>query len=217
MQGNIRHHLADDAAYILAPLNLAAIDAGGHVSALASCNTAHIVSYMRIAYSPSVGTALDYSGGETDDAACISRYSIFGRILFFQNTVKGVFQTGYISGCQICIADRRIDCRRIFTAQQRTAVLPGNAAGILRSPYYTGNRAAGDCAAVGSGDAAYIAASCHDTGETAIFKRTVVFAHKTAHGILRSRRSDFPLNGQVFHGTAAFDSTEQTVDRITLR
>ena len=218
LQGDVRGHLAHDAAHVLAALDGAVVDAAGHVAVLPPGHAAHIVAHMGITHGAAVGAALDDTGGVAGNAAGIGGNGVFrhlslGNILTFQDAVHGVFQVFQIGGTDVRLIQGGIHRRHVCAAEQGACVLPGNAAGELLAPHYAGRGAVRHHAAffVPAHDAAHGVLTDDGAGIAAVFNAAVVDAGHTAHLALGALRGSLTHQGKVPHHGPLLDLAEKAV------
>ena len=217
LQGDIRDHLAHDAAHVLAALDGAPVVAGGQIPILPAGDAAHVVAHVGIAHGAPVGAALDDAGGEARDAAGIRGDGGLGDLLPLEEAVEGTLQLLQLGGGDVLLGDGGIHGGPILTAEEGPGVLPGDAAGILGPPDDAGDAAVLDGALVVPGDAAHGGAAHHHAGEGAVFDAAGVLPGDAAHAALLAGGGDLRLHGEISHGGAGLDPAEKAVGGVALR
>ena len=212
LQGDVRGHLAHDAAHVLAALHLAAVDAACHVAVLAARDAAHVVAHMGIAHRAQVGAALQDAVGIARHAAGVGGDGVLLHVLPLQQGIDGALHVLQAGG-QVLLADGGVHRRLVGAVQHRSGVLSGDAAGKAGAPHHAGGLAQGDGTAglVLSGDATHIVAAHDDAGEGAVVNGTGVGTGDTAHLRLGAGGGNVAPDGQVLHHRAGLDAAEKAV------
>ena len=207
----IRLHLTDDAAHILAAVDHTVVGAEIHKAVAAARAAANVVAEVRVADRAAVDTGEQAAGGVAGDAAGIRG----GVPAFHCADGNKVGEGGGWVDAQIVKAERGIDICRIHAGgvdarAQRAEVIAGDAAGVAiggAAPRAVGAQPA---LLVAAGDAAHGTVALDDAEERALLQRAVVAADDAADKFLRAAGRDLPLDLERVDEGAALEREEKT-------
>ncbi len=178
--GDIRFRLPHNAAHVLAAIDSGVVHASGQIPALPSGHAAYIIPHMGITNHAVVDAALHHAAAQTSNAA--------GVAVAGEERVRSLHPLGgllqrYVREPGGVVRDAGVDLRAVGTLDQRSLVLPGDAAGRAAASDLPLYGTAGNFAAlpVHPGDAAHLTAPLDSSLEDAVLHRTPVHTHKAPH------------------------------------
>ena len=209
----MRLHLTDNAAHILAAVDHAVVGAEIHKAVAAARAAADVVAEVRVADRAAVDAGEQAAGGVAGDAAGIRG----GIPAFHCADGNKVGEGGGGVDAQIVKTERGIDIggvhgRGVDARAQRAEVIAGDAAGVAIGGDAAARGAVGDETAllVAAGNAAYGAVALDDAEEGAFLQRAVVAADDAADGFLRAAGRDLSLDLERVDKGAALKREEET-------
>ena len=220
LQRNIRRHLADQTAHVLAPLDLAAVFAVADIAALPPGDAADVVAHVRIADRAVILAALQHARGMPGDAAGVGQGA--GLVVdapVFEQIVDRAVKIAQFFNIEFFIGHARIHGGKIRAVHHAARVFAHDAAGKALTLNDARHAAGRDDAAglVQARDAAHLLRGDDRPGKDAGVDAPVVLRRDAAHRALRAGRRDAPLHAQAFHRAAALDAAEQRQPRVAGR
>ena len=183
LRGGLRQRLrlADDAAHVLAAVDIADVQAGVDIAAGAACDAAYVVAQVQVAHGAGVAAALDKAAGAARHAAGVGGNASAVGAKAADKIQKGAGVDALQA--QGGVDALRVDEAAVFAAGESTRVLAGDAARLCQTADRAGGAAGDDDAAgvVFAGNAAYLGQSADHAAEAAAGEHAAVEAHKAAH------------------------------------
>ena len=212
LQRNIRRHLTDETAHVLAPLNSTAVFAVTDIPALPPRDAADVVADVRIADRAVIFAALQHAGRMPRDAAGVGqRAGLVVDAAVFEKIIDCAVKVTQLFDVKLFIGHARVYRGKVRAAHHAARAFAHDAAGVALALNNARHAARRNDAAgfIQRCDAADLLRGDDRPGKDTGVDAPVVFCHDAAHGALRAGRRDRALHAQVFHRAAALQPAEQ--------
>ena len=217
LDGDIRLHLADNAAHVLAAAHAAFVDTAANLAAAPSGNAADIVADVLMADGGLIGAVGNRAGGIARDAAGIRRN--IERI--DPRQLSNIQREGQVDTAQVNCRIGAFDVDKLIVAAHvdPAEVVARDTAGHILAEQRAARRARADHAlrTVFAGNATGIARAGHRSGEIASGDFAVVFSGDAADRFAFAVRADAALDIEVDNRRAHLHTGEQARRRGALR